>query len=69
MDDFGKPPIICEVIEADIAIKTDRRNLVCWAVNAEGFFIGKVDIVYEDGYAKLKLGEKHPSIYYFIQAE
>ncbi len=69
MDDFGKPPIICEVIEADIAIKTDRRNLVCWAVNAEGFFIGKVDIEYEDGYAKLKLGQKHPSIYYFIQAE
>ena len=69
MDDYGKPPIICEVIEADIAIKTDRINLVVWAVNAEGVFIGTVPVTYEDGYAKITLGEQRPSIYYLIQAE
>lgn len=69
MDDFGKPPIICEVIEAEISLKTDRRNLVIWAVNAEGVFVGNVPVTYEDGYAKFTLGKKSPSIYYLIQAE
>jgi len=67
--DYGKPPIVCEVIEAEISIKTDRRNLVCWSVNAEGFFAGRVPVAYEDGYAKIKIGESFPSVYYFIQAE
>lgn len=69
MDDFGKPPIICEVIEAEIELKTDRANMVVWAVNAEGIFVGKVPTRYEDGKLKLKLGDKFPSIYYLIQAE
>ena len=69
MDDFGKAPIICEVIEADIALKTEVKNLVVWAVNAEGIFVGNVPVKYEDGWAKFTLGKKSPSIYYLIQAE
>lgn len=69
MDDFGKPPILCEVIEADIAIKTDRKNLVIWAVNAEGVFVGNVPVTYKDGFAHFTLGGVSPSIYYLIQAE
>jgi len=69
MDDFGKPPIICEVIEAEVEIKTSRSNMVVWAVNAEGIFIGNVPTKYEDGVLKFTLGPKHPSIYYLIQAE
>jgi len=69
MDDFGRAPIICEVIEADIALKTDVKNLVVWAVNAEGIFVGNVPVKYEDGWAKFTLGNKSPSVYYLIQAE
>jgi len=69
IEDFGRPPILCEVIEAEIAIKTTRRNLSCWAVNAEGFYIGKVPVSYEDGFAKIAIGKQYPSIYYLIQAE
>ena len=69
MDDFGKPPIVCEVIEADVAIKTEVKNLVVWAVNAEGIFVGNVPVRYEDGWLKFTLGKKSPSIYYLIQAE
>ena len=69
LDDFGRAPIICEVIEADIALKTSVQNLVVWAVNAEGIFVGNVPVKYEDGWAKFTLGKKSPSIYYLIQAE
>lgn len=69
MDDFGKAPILCEVIEAQISIRTDRKNLVVWAVNAEGIFVGNVPVTYENGFAQFTLGKKHPSIYYLIQAE
>lgn len=69
MDDFGKPPILCEVIEADVEIKTSRSNMVVWAVNSEGVFVGNVPTKYEDGTLKFTLGPKYPSIYYLIQAE
>jgi len=68
-EDLGHAPIICEVIEAEIAIKTQRKNMVVWAVNAEGFFVGNVPVTYEDGYMKFTVGPKYPSVYYFIQAE
>ena len=67
--DLGKAPILCEVIEAEVHIKTERKNMVVWAVNAEGFFIGNIRTKYEDGYLKFHLGKKYESVYYFIQAE
>ncbi len=69
LDDFGKAPIICEVIEAEIEIETNRSNMIVWAVNAEGVFVGTVPTTYENGKLKFTLGEKSPSIYYLIQAE
>ncbi len=70
MKDFGKAPIVCEVIEAAVKIKTVHKNLRVWAVNAEGVFQGVVPVSYEEeGYAKFNLGPKYPSIYYLIQAE
>jgi len=69
MDDFGKPPILCEVIEAEIELETERSNMVVWAVNAEGVFIGNVPTTYENGKLRFTLGDKYPSIYYLIQAE
>ncbi|MBO4885352.1 MAG: cellulase family glycosylhydrolase [Clostridia bacterium] len=69
MYDYGKPPITIEVIEADIALKTDRKDLIVWAVNAEGYFVGKVPARYEDGCLKFTVGKTMPSAYYLIQAE
>ena len=69
MDDFGKAPILCEVIEAEVAIRTSHSNMVVWAINAEGIFVGNVPTKYEDGFLKFTLGQKSPSIYYLIQAE
>ncbi|MGE5557990.1 MAG: hypothetical protein ACM3WV_05185 [Bacillota bacterium] len=69
MLDVGKPPILIEVIEAGIRIKTEAENLRVWAVNAEGFFAGVVPSEYRDGTLSFKVGERFPSIYYLIQAE
>ena len=69
LEDFGKPPIICEVIEADIELTTPHSNMVVWAVGAEGLLLGNVPSVYENGKLKFTLGNKYPSIYYLIQAE
>ena len=69
MDDFGKAPIICEVIEADISIQTDRTDLYVDAINAEGYSVGRVPVTFEDGYMRFTIGKTNPSIYYLIQAE
>ena len=68
MYDYGKPPILAEVVEAEIAIKTERKDRVVWAVNAEGYYVGKVPATYEDGCIKFTTGTTMPSIYYLIQA-
>ena len=60
---------ITKCTENGIAIQTEKRNLVCWAVNAEGFFVGQCPIRYEDGYAIFRIGGEFSSIYYFIQEE
>jgi len=69
MLDIGKPPILVEVIEAEIKIRTEVNNLKVWSVNAEGFFAGVIPSVYEDGIFSFKIGECFPSMYYLIQAE
>ena len=69
MLDYGKPPILIEVTEADIELETERGDLRVWAVNAEGFFVGAIPTTYENGVLKFTLGEKFPSMYYLLQAE
>ncbi len=69
MYELGHAPIVIEVIEAEISIKTNRRDQLVWAVNAEGYFIGKVPCRYEDGCLKFTVGKVMPSAYYLIQAE
>ena len=73
MDDPGHAPILCEVVEADIRIRTAYRSLLVWSVNAEGLYAGTVPVTWEekeDGlYACFTIGPKRPSIYYLIEAE
>ena len=71
MIDIGKPPILAEVIQADIRIRTDHGNdLKVWGVNAEGFYAGKLATTYEDGYLCFHIGdENNPACYYLIVKE
>jgi len=57
LTDFGKPPILAEVIEADISIRTDRKMAV-QAIRAEGVVIGNLPVTYEKGWMKFTIGYK-----------
>lgn len=70
MKDYGKPPILIEVIEAEVAFGTVQPHLKCWSVNAEGFYVGAVPSWYDsDGMFHVKIGETMRSMYYLIAAE
>ncbi len=69
MYELGRTPVLAEVIEAEISIKTENPDLKVWGINAEGFYVGLIPTTYEDGYIKFNVGEKFPSIYYLIRNE
>lgn len=67
--DFGHSPIISEVIEADIFIRTDRKTMRVWGINSEGYYVGMLDTAYEDGVLSFHIGPHFPAQYYLIQEE
>ena len=69
MLEYGHAPIITEVIEAEIEFRTNMTNIAIWAVNAEGFYVGRIPVTCENGVAKFTIGDTHKSIYYLIQSE
>ncbi|MEA4823832.1 MAG: hypothetical protein VB111_06950 [Clostridiaceae bacterium] len=69
MEEYGHAPILAEVIEAKITIKTARRDLRVWAVNAEGMYHGAVPVEYTDDGMVFTVGEQFASVYYLITAE
>ena len=71
MLDVGKPPIMAEVIQATIRIKTKHgQNLKVWGVNAEGFYSGDHATTYEDGWLQFEVGDiENPAAYYLIVKE
>lgn len=71
MLEVGKPPIMAEVVEADVQIKTDIGDrLKVWGVNAEGFYAGKLLTTYEDGWLSFHIGDtNNPACYYLIVKE
>ncbi len=69
MIDFGKAPIMSEVIRAKISIRTDRDDLQVWGVNAEGYYVGRLATTIENGVMTFTVGEKLPASYYLIVAE
>lgn len=69
MVEVGHAPIVSEVVEATIAIETDRTDLHVWGVNAEGFYVGEVPATFEDGVMTFTVGEKFPALHYLIVAE
>ena len=69
MVDVGHAPILSEVIEADITIRTKHDNLAVWAITAEGYYAGKVPTTYEDGVMKFHVGPHFAAQYYLIVKE
>jgi hypothetical protein len=69
LKDFGRPPILIEVVEVRIALKTENSRLKVWAVNAEGFYIGAIPATYENGELVFTLGVSCLSMYYLISEE
>lgn len=68
--DIGKPPIIAEVLEADISIKTEKgKALKVWGVNAEGFYSGEVPTEYKDGVLSFHIGNVENSACYYLIVE
>lgn len=69
MLEYGKTPVLIEVIEADIQIAVDNPNMKVWSVNAEGMFTGFLKSEYQDGILSFRIGDTMTSMYYLIQAE
>ncbi len=69
MIDIGTGPIEVEVIDAYIAIKTDVKDLRVWSVNSDGYYIGRLDTTYEDGWLRFHVGPDFPGMYYLIMQE
>ena len=71
MLDVGRAPILAEVINAEIRLKTEIGDkLRVWGVNAEGFYAGQVPTTYENGILSFEIGDQlNPACYYLIVKE
>jgi len=65
----GQGPVMIEVVEAEIKIKTCHRNLKVWAVSDKGAFIGEIPSKYENEVFRFETGGGYASMYYLIQAQ
>ena len=66
--DVGHGPVLVEVIEASIEIKTNKSNLRVMAINPQGFIIGYIPSEYKDGVFRFEIGNQYQSMYYLIQS-
>ena len=59
-----------EVIDAEIAIKTNVPRLRVWSVNSDGYYIGQIPVDRsEEGWIKFHVGPNYPGMYYLIMQE
>jgi hypothetical protein len=63
----GDAPILIEVIEAEIEMKTSQPHLRLLAIDPDGFIRDHSTISIEDSLARFAIGGKYPSMYYLIQ--
>ena len=66
INSMGEPPVLAEVVEADISLKTCYPGARVMAVDPQGFFVGRVPSEYKDGYLNFHIGDQYESIYYLI---
>ena len=64
---IGNGPILVEVIEAIIKIKTDKKNLRVMSINPQGSVTGFMPSEYKDGIFSFEIGKEFQSMYYLIQ--
>ena len=67
--DYGKLPIVQEVIDAEIELTTSCPDLQVWGINSEGSYAGVIDSKYENGVLKFHVGPNWPCQYYLIMQE
>ena len=67
--DIGNCPILAEVIEAEVSIRTAHPDAKVWSISAEGFYVGKLPATYADGVLTFRIGAEYPSVYYLIRTE
>jgi hypothetical protein len=65
--DPGHGPILVEIIEATVEIKTDKQNLRVMAINPQGMITGYMPSNYKDGIFRFEIGGEYQSMYYLIQ--
>lgn len=65
--DPGHGPILIDIIEASIKIKTDKKTLRVMAINPQGLLTGYIPSEYKDGYFSFEIGKEFQSMYYLIQ--
>lgn len=65
--DVGHGPIMVEVIQAVIEIKTNKQNLRVMSINPQGMITGYMPSSYKDGIFRFEIGKEFQSMYYLIQ--
>lgn len=65
----GEAPILADVIEAKIALRTKYPDLKVWAVNNEGCLIGQMKTSYDGEYLHFSIGKKFESVFYLVQRQ
>lgn len=65
----GRAPILADVIEAKIKVRTKYLNMKVWAVNNEGSLIGQMKTSYDGENLCFEIGKKFESIYYLLQVQ
>jgi hypothetical protein len=66
--EVGKGPVLIEIIEAVVKIKTDKSNLRVMSVNPQGSITGYMPSEYKDGVFSFEIGKEFQSMYYLIQS-
>lgn len=67
--DYGRLPIVTEVIDAEIELTTSCPDLVVWGINSEGSYAGRIPATQENGVLKFHVGPHWPCQYYLIMQE
>ncbi len=65
----GSAPILADVIEAEITLRTKHGDMKVWAVNNEGSLIGQMKTSYDGEYLHFNVGERFESVFYLIQRQ
>ncbi len=63
----GDAPMLIEVIEAELEMKTGQPALRVFAIDPDGFITDHATAEVKDGVARFAIGGKYPSMYYLVQ--